>query len=147
MKTLALTLVTFLLLFSCEEENLQPAQDPFVGSWKLTNIQTGLDVSFNIKQDGEALTINNISIEYPEIPDGQQLEYHAELSGRFAVNAGYEEIKIFASGDTAWIILTMDHNRVHLKTDDQMDVAYLKIEMVNREPVELFDQKFTRKRL
>lgn len=143
MKNYILPLV-FTLLLSCTEEDSQVASDPFVGSWSLENTDLDLKVSFDVSQDGNGLSFHKINIEYPEITE--TLDYRMEPEGRFAVNAGYEQIKIFGIGDQQWITLIMDHNRVHLETRDELDVYNLRIEMINRVPIELQDQVFTKLR-
>lgn len=132
-------------LAACQEEDEPlPAVDPFVGSWHLQNIQYGLNVSFDIEQEGEDLEFRNILVDYPEIPDSETLNYHMELSYRYPVNVGCKQMKIFGSGDQVWIILTMNHNAIHLKSRNKLDVYQMQIEMVNRDPIILQNQVFTR---
>jgi len=128
-----------LLLAACQEEDPQSTQDPFVGSWHLDNPDLQLKVSFDIDED---LTFQNVSIEYPGISEA--LDYEVQLFERFAVNTGYEEIKVFGGGDQQWIELTMLHNRVHLKTRDMLEVYTMIIEMADSDPVTLQDQVFTK---
>lgn len=134
-------LLALIILASCsEKEEVTPSVDPFVGSWELDNADINLKISFDVDQDKEGLTFHNVIVEYPEITEA--LTYEVETYGRFAVNAGYQEIRIIGGGDTQWVIITMLHNRVHLETRNKLDVYQMTIEMVNRNPVELQDQVF-----
>jgi hypothetical protein len=138
MKTYILTFAVLLVL-ACQEEEVVPVKDPFVGSWRLENTAMGLNVSFDIT---DALIFQNIIVEYPEITE--TLDCRGETYYRFAVNAGYEQIKILCSGDQVWLTLIMDHNRIHLKEPNLLKVYRLTIDMDGREPVELQDQEFVR---
>lgn len=143
MKNVTVPLVLFFLLLACQEEKVEPAHaDPFVGSWHLSNIPTGLDVIFKITQSGEGIAFEDISVQYPGITE--TLDYQGEFEGRYAVNTGYELIKIHGSGSQQWITLFMDHSAVHLKQQNEIQVNRLYVEMKDSEPVELLDQRFKR---
>lgn len=140
MKTFIVTLFTVFILFSCQEEEVQPGADPFVGAWHLENTDIGLQVSFEVTQTGNDLTFHDINIEYPEITEA--LNYKIETFDRFAVNAGYEEIRITGNGDQQWIIINMERSIVHLETPGKMDVYTMEINVINREPITLQGQVF-----
>lgn len=145
MKTLIVTLVIFSTLMACEEENVQPvAPDPFVGSWSLSNPEQSLEVSFDVDAVDGGLSFSNIDIKYPELPEGSALDYDVELYYPFPVNTGYKEITIYGNGDGTEIVLNMIHNRIHLKTQDKLEVYILEITMPGSEPVVLENQVFSK---
>lgn len=137
----------FAALGACQEDDPAPLYvDPFVGSWRLDTVKLNLDIeiSFDVSQGGDGLSFRNIKIEYPEIKEPESLDYHIEAHKRFAVNAGYEQIQIFASSEEEWIIINMDRSIIHLKSSDKMDVYRMEINMINRIPIELENQVFVK---
>jgi hypothetical protein len=162
MKNVIVTALFAIILSACTEDEVKPSPDPFVGSWLLENTDLGLKVSFDITQTEGELSFDNINIEYPEITE--TLDYHVELNSRFAVNTGYDEIKI--SGKRSGSIPTegintladihkavaelnvlriiMIHNRIHLKTQDMLEVYTMEIHMINRDVITLENQIFNR---
>lgn len=152
MKKFILPLVMIFAFMSCEEEDAMPIiPDPFVGTWSLLNSDIDLEISFDIRQQGDELFFTDTNIKYSDIPE--TVEYTTEAYDRFAVNTGYEWIKLTGSWTKVcpnglvcdkWIIINMIHNRIHLKTQDTLRVYTMEIHMMNREMVELQNQVFVR---
>lgn len=138
MKTYILPFIILAALFSaCREDDPQPVNDPFVGSWELVNTAADLRVSFNITSEGGELVFDDIQVMYHA---AEASGCRAETYYRYPVNAGYREITIACNTLT----IAMEHSRIHLKTPDQLEVYVMEIAADGQEPVILADQVFIR---
>ena len=144
MKTIILTLVTFVLLVSCTEDNPQPvAPDPFVGTWVLVNdVSPDVELSFDIIDGSEGLVVQNVQFKHPEVTGA--LDYTTELYYRYAVNAACKRITITGNNEQETVIITMLNNAIPLKTPDQMRVYIIDIDIKDGPFIELNNQIFTR---
>jgi hypothetical protein len=131
-------IIPFLLL-ACDTDETPEPIDPFIGSWTYTNISLQLAVSFDVDKAQGEYVFNNIAVEYPEIQG--TFIYEIDVFDKFLDNDGFGQIKIRGGNDVSWIFITLTYNTIYRNS---MDVHDLKIEMINREPIEIKDQRFTK---
>ena len=147
MKTYLLSFVLLLSLFSCKEKENDPkpvTPDPFIGSWYYSHPSLGLEVTFNVAEQGGEFVATNINIKYSEIPKGQVLDNN-ELAvfDQFEKGDGFGMIKVSAGNDLTWVFLSLIYNTIYQaggKTE--MIVHELRLDMINRATIVLDDQVF-----
>ena len=141
MKTIVLTLVTFLLLVSCTEDNPQPV-DRFAGSWHFYSPETPIEISFNAVNIGNgAYNIENRKVVHPAIPVDHQGNNQITLYDKFENGNGYGRIEITSRGPFYYKIILI-YNR--FTDESQMLVYDLQIDIPSEPFVVLNDQVFTR---
>lgn len=140
-----------LSLVACNEEEVKPSEkatpDPFQGSWTYTNSAINLTVSFDAVKSVDGYIFQNIKIVYPDMAGQTGVVYGAEAYDPFADNAGFGEIRLHGANNDKWIFVNLIYNSVQQKAGSvsyEMIVKELVLTVINKEPVKLEYQKFTK---
>ena len=153
MRTFIVTLVTFLLILSCDEESPQPVSDPVVGSWNYTNPDLDMNLTFDMTSVNNEYVLSNIELDYLDVPDNATFTTEVYQEG---VNE-FERILISASWTVTpcddmfcekWVIVSFWWTSVQEKTVNpktyQMSVEEMTVGRINTDQVELEDQVLIR---
>lgn len=138
MRTSAIALVSFALLFACKEENPQPVS-PFAGSYKMTSEDRTIEIGFTVSEDGQIHNFgNDVYVKHPAIPVEIQRTNNITPFDQF--KGGYGRIEI-VSRTQFYYRITLIYNRF---IEGGMSVYDVQIDITGEPFTILPDQVFTK---
>lgn len=140
MKQYLFSLVVLFLLSSCQEDEVKPKADPFVGNWHLSSPETPIEISFQVVKEGAVHNIINRSVIHPAIPAIEQDNNQLKTYDRFENGNGFGRIEITSRG-TVYYKVTLIYSRF---TEEGMAVYDVQIDIPSEPFMVLTDQVFTK---
>lgn len=140
MKKLIIPLVTFALLFACEEEKLRPA-DHISGKWSLSEPEVPMQISFEIPEKNAGTFSHNAIVNHPLIPESEWGNNNMFMKEEFKDGSGYGKIEIVSRG-TFHYIITLIYNR--FDEDDNLLVYDVQVDIAGQDYFILQDRVFNK---